>query len=725
VTVSRRRTRRSSKTLLALALALSWRAAWAQEAQPPTLRAGILPATLAVDGVLDEPAWMSAPRADRFLQTEPAEGEAPAGRTVVRALAGVKAIAIAIECDDPDPAGIVGFSVRRDANLNQEDHVRIVLGPSLDGRSGYVFAVNPNGARYDALINAGDASENADWDGIWEAAALRTPTGWSAEIRIPTQTLSFRPGLHEWHFNVQRRIQRLLETDRWAFPARQYQITQTSRAGLVSGLPAFSQGLGLSVRPAMTAGGGIPTPSGDLDADAQPSLDVTQRLGTDLLASLTVNTDFAETEVDTRRTNLTRFPLFFPEKRTFFLEGADTFTFGLGLGQDIIPFFSRRIGLVTGSEVPIIAGGKLNGQIGGTNIGGIVIGTRDKPGVVSRSATMGVARVKQNILQESWVGAIATVGDPLGRADSALGGVDFTYSTSRFRGNKNLRVGLWGLMTTRSDLRGDRSASGLTIDYPNDEWDATLTYKRIGTGFDPSLGFVPRRDAQLYSLNMQNRTRVARGPLQQLSHEFRPQVWTDLGGRWESYRVFIAPINWRFRSGDRLEFNVNPTGERLETPFTVSSVTIPPGSYEWRQYRLEVGTAQKRRLYNQLTWWFGGFYDGRIDQVIWTGAWNPTSLFTVEFTGERDMGRLKAGDFTTTLVGNRLRINLSPDLSIASYVQYDTDSESIGTNTRLRWTFRPVADLFVVYNHNVRSILDRWQLDSNQFLVKLQYALRY
>ena len=539
------------------------------------------------------------------------------------------------------------------------------------------------------------------------------------------QTLSFKPGLREWHFNVQRRIQRLLETDRWASPGRQYQITQTSRAGMITQLPTFSQGLGLSVRPAITTGGGIPGPSARVDGDAQPSLDVTQRLGADLLASLTVNTDFAETEVDTRRTNLTRFPLFFPEKRTFFLEGADTFAFGLGLGQDIIPFFSRRVGLVNGNEVPIIAGGKLNGQIGATNIGGLVVGTHDKPGVVSQSATMGVARVKQNIWQESWVGAIATTGDPLGRSGSAMGGVDFTYATSRFRGNKNLRVGLWSLQTTRSDLRGDRNASGLVVDYPNDEWDAAFNYKRIGTNFDPSLGFVPRRDAQLYSLSVENRTRIRSGPLQQLTHEFRPQVWTDLAGQWQSYRVFIAPVNWRFRSGDRLELNINPTGERLLAPFTVSGVTIPTGAYEWRQYRLEVGTAQKRRVYNQLTWWFGGYYGGKLDQVIWNGAWNPTPLFTVEFTGERDMGRLPTGDFTTNLVGNRLRINLSPDLAIASYVQYDTDSKSVGTNTRLRWTFRPVADLFIVYNHNVRSILDRWQLDSNQFLVKVQYALRY
>jgi hypothetical protein len=185
-------------------------------------------------------------------------------------------------------------------------------------------------------------------------------------------------------------------------------------------------------------------------------------------------------------------------------------------------------------------------------------------------------------------------------------------------------------------------------------------------------------------------------------------------------------VNWRFRTGDRVEFNVNPTGERLVAPFEVADdVSIAPGSYHWRRYRLEAGTAQKRRLYTQVTWWFGGFYDGDLDQFLWTGAWNPMPLVTVEFTGERNIGRLPSGHFTQTLVGNRLRVNLSPDLSIASYVQYDTDSQSVGTNTRLRWTFRPVADLFVVYNHNVRSLLDRWRLDSNQLLVKLQYAFRY
>jgi hypothetical protein len=179
----------------------------------------------------------------------------------------------------------------------------------------------------------------------------------------------------------------------------------------------------------MTSGGGIPAPAASTDGEFQPSLDVTQRLGANVLASVTINTDFAETEVDTRRTNLTRFPLFFPEKRTFFLEGDDIFAFGLGLNQDILPYFSRRIGLVGGREVPILGGSKINGRVANTNFGGLVVGTNDVRGVVDNEALMAVARMKQNIWRESWVGAIATVGDPLGRTGSWLTGADFTYAT--------------------------------------------------------------------------------------------------------------------------------------------------------------------------------------------------------------------------------------------------------------------------------------------------------
>jgi hypothetical protein len=697
-----------------------------QASTSPTIRAASLTTPLRIDGLLDEAVWASAPPVDGFTQTDPREGAPASARTIVRVLANENAIVIGITCEDADPAGVVSFSVRRDASLGSEDHIRIVLGPFLDGRSGYVFAVNPSGARYDALINPGGESENPEWDGIWEAATNRSAGGWSAELRVPVQTLSFNPALREWHFNVQRRIQRRLETDRWAFPARQFQVTQTSRAGLLTGLPEFDLGLGLTVRPSALTGGGHPGFERSLEGEFQPSLDITKRLGANVTTALTINTDFAETEVDTRRTNLTRFPVFFPEKRTFFLEGDDIFAFGLGLNQDVLPYFSRRIGLVEGREVPIIAGTKINGRAGGTNFGGLIVGTNDEHGVVENEALLAVGRVKQNIGRESWAGAIATVGDPLGRSGSWLTGADLTYATSHFRGNKNLFAGVWGLATGREDIGGDATAFGFKIDYPNDLWDMQLTAKRIGRDFDPSIGFVPRRAVYLYNGQINNATRLGKGPIQQLFHEFIPSLATDLSGQWESYRLFIAPVNWRFRSGDRFELNANPTGERLVDAFEIADgIVIQPGAYHWTRYRVEVATAQKRRLYSQVAWWFGDFYDGKLDQLLWTGAWNPTPLVTVEFTGERNLGRLGSGRFTQTLIGNRLRVNVSPDLSIASYVQYDTDSDSVGVNTRLRWTFRPAGDLFIVYNHNVRDQLDRWRLESNQLVVKLQYALRY
>ena len=692
---------------------------------PPSLRAGAITGHITIDGRLTEADWQSSEVIDDLRQTDPIEGAAATARTRVQVLADSRSLIIGIVCDEPDPSNIVSFSVSRDAVLTTEDHVRVVLGPFADGRSGYVFAVNPTGARYDGLINPGGETDNPDWDGIWEAATARLPTGWSAEIRIPVLTLAFKPGLRQWQFNVQRRIQRRLETDRWASPVRQYVVTQISRAGMLTDLPDFDLGVGLSVRPAITAGGGIPAPSADAEGDFHPSLDVTQRIGSNVLASATVNTDFAETEVDTRRTNLTRFPLFFPEKRTFFLEGDDIFSFGLGLSQDVLPYFSRRIGLINGSQVPIIAGTKINGRIGETSVGGLAIGTDREKDLIADRAVMAVGRAKRNLWRESWVGAIASVGDPLGRSGSWMGGADFTYATSRFRGDKNFLAGVWALAAGRQGLGSDSTAAGFKIDYPNDLWDVALTYKRIGRDFDPSIGFVPRPAVHLTNITANYSPRFQRGPIQQMFFEFGPFVAHDLAGRWESYRVFAAPINWRFRSGDRAEFNVVPTGERLREPFEVAAgVVIPPGSYNWLRYRLEAGTAQKRRLYAQLTWWFGDFYNGTLHQYQWTGAWNPRPLITVEFTGERNVGRTASGRFTQSVVGNRLRLNISPDLSVSSYVQYDTDSRSIGTNTRIRWTFLPVADLFVVYNHNVRTLLDRWSLESNQLLVKLQYAWR-
>ena len=411
----------------------------AQEVATPALRTGSGAETIRLDGILDEAAWSAAETTGAFAQTDPSEGAPATFPTTVRVLAGRKTLVIGIMCSDADPTGIVSFNVRRDAPLGQEDHVRIVLGPFQDGRSGYVFAVNPNGARYDGVVNASGENENAEWDAIWEAETARGNDGWSAEIRIPIDSLSFRPELRAWHLNIERRVQRLQEVDRWASPVRQYRLTQTSRAGLLTEIPDFALGRGLSVRPSITTGGGVPTRAASVEGEFRPSLDVTQRLGSNVTASFTSFTDFAETEVDTRQTNLTRFPLLFPEKRTFFLEGVDIFQFGPPVNNDMIPYFSRRIGLVGGSEVPILVGGKVNGRVSSTNFAGIVVTTDEEPGVVAERTTMAVARVKQNLWRESYIGFLATVGDPLGRSGSWLSGWISRTAPRVFSGTRTSR----------------------------------------------------------------------------------------------------------------------------------------------------------------------------------------------------------------------------------------------------------------------------------------------
>jgi len=718
---------RAAARLFVAALALAFGAPAVRAQAPgdpkPELQAGALTGDIRIDGRLDEPAWAQADAITGLTMIVPHEGATPSMATRVRVLADPRHLVIGVECDDPDPSGIVSFSKKRDPDLEREDYVGIVIDTFLDGRSGYVFGVNPEGARFDGLVEPGGADISESWDGIWEAATARTAAGWSVEFRIPLTTIAFKPGLDTWHFNVERRIERLQETDRWTGARRDWEISQMSRAGLLTGLPDFDLGLGLTVRPAVSTGGGIPEPDADAEGEFQPSLDVWQKLGSNLQASATVNTDFAETEVDERRTNLTRFPLFYPEKRSFFLEGSDIFEFGPDIGHEVRPFFSRRIGLVEGREVPLVAGGKLSGRVGQTNVGALVTRTGDVEDLAP-AAAMGVVRVKQNIWDESSIGAIVTLGDSLGRSGAWTAGADFLYSTSRFRGNKNLAVGLWGLAVGREDLGDDAQAWGGLLDYPNDRWNLFFTYKRIGRDVDPSLGFVPRRAIHRYNAGVTFAPRPNTW-VRRTSYEFRPSVFTDLSGRWESYRLQVTPVNWQLESGDAVQFGVTPTGERLVEPFEVSDgIVIAPGAYEWRRYEIQASTASKRRLGAEMSWATGGFYDGELDSIELGGRWSPSALFTLQLSFERNLGRMPGGDFTEDVFGTRAELNLSPDLNLSSYIQYDNESESVGTNTRLRWTFRPEADLFVIYNHNVSDIEDRWRLDSNQLLVKVQYAWR-
>ncbi len=306
-------------------------------------------------------------------------------------------------------------------------------------------------------------------------------------------------------------------------------------------------------------------------------------------------------------------------------------------------------------------------------------------------------------------------------------GMDATYQTSRFRGSKNFMMGAWGMVTDREGLTGDKTAFGAKIDYPNDVWDIALTYLRMGDGFEPAMGFVPRNGIHKLSggANFRHYPESVSW-LRTAFYEFMPTMIWSLDGEWESYRIFTAPINWRMESGDRIEVNANPEGERLEEPFEVADgVVIDPGSYHFMRYRLEWAMATKRRVSGQLTWWFGDWYDGTLDQIEARVQIRPSELVIFDLTATRNIGDVKAGEFDQQVYGLRALANISPDLQLTSFVQYDDESKEVGTNTRLRWTFSPLGELFVVYNYNVVDELDRWAMEASQLLVKVQYAVRW
>ncbi len=698
----------------------------AQAPGPPQLRAGEIQGPVVVDGQLDESSWQQAERIDGLTMVEPVEGGAPRFRTTVQVLAGPRELYFGIECEDSEPEGIVAFNVARDGSLGGEDHVRIILGTYLDGRSGYLFSVNPLGARFDALITDRGEGLNRDWDGIWEAAARRHSGGWTAEIRIPIQSLSFKQGLDRWHLNVQRRVQRLLETDRWSGATQDWNSIKTSRAGYLTGLPDFELGSGFSVRPAAVGKYSKAGPGEPKQGEFEPSMDIRWKPQADFEFLLSLNTDFAETEVDTRRTNLTRFPLFFPEKRSFFLEGDDYFDFGLGLGRDVVPFHSRRVGLVGGDEVPLLAGLKATGRVGATSIGALGTWTGEEDGVAPETS-MGVVRLKHDLFEESSVGMIATAGDPLGRNGSWLAGTDFTYQSSELFGDKNFLAGAWLLGAGHEgDTGGDRSAMGAKLEYPNDLWEVDLSWKRVGEDFDPSLGFVRRRGVHRYRFDTEYQPRPETEWLRQAFYQFGTIYTTDLDGRWESYISWIEPLHWQFESGDEIEFGLNTSGDRPTEDFEVADgVDISAGTYRWNRYGATIETASKRAVAADLSWWTGEFYTGRLDNYELSLELNPFPLLTIDLDVERNVGELGGRRFSEDAYGARFTFNISPDLFFASYVQFDDESDELGSNNRLRWTITPESELFFVVTYNWAKTGGRWIPESYDTVLKVQYELRF
>ena len=423
-----------------------------------------------LDGVLDEPVWASVPTIGRLLQQEPIPESEPTMETEVRVLFDRDHLYFGILCRDTDPSAIVANQLSRDADLETDDVIVVIVDPFLDRRNGFFFETNPVGARADGQVTNNAERRSLEWDGIWDAAARVTEEGWVAEIEIPFKTLRFEPGQTTWGLNVERTVRRSNEVNRWASPRREVWLSNLATAGQLTGLEGIRQGRGLDIRPYVSPS----REDGDTSIDV--GIDVFKNITPSLNASVTVNTDFAETEADNRQVNLTRFPLFFPEKRTFFLEGAGIFEVA-GLPamsySDLIPFFSRRIGLLRGRGGAHHRRGQARGQGEGVQHRLPRRGDRRRrdpgPRDSSTGRTSWSARVSRNLFTQSWIGGILTHGNPAGTGSNTLVGLDARFATSKFRGVTRASSWIMYVLGTRDEsLDATDTAYGFKLDYPNE-----------------------------------------------------------------------------------------------------------------------------------------------------------------------------------------------------------------------------------------------------------------
>ncbi len=691
----------------------------------------ISPITL--DGDLSETDWQSAAPIGEFLQREPVEGAAPTERTEVRVLYDSATLYIGIVCFDSDPGGIVATQMSRDADLSVDDRIEVLLDTFRDRRNAFYFSTNPAGALVDGLIIE-NGEINSDWNAIWNVRTRQNDDGWTAEFAIPFKSLSFSPALQAWGFNVSRTIGRKREEDRWSGARLDADFVQVSEAGDMEGLAGIDEGRGLDVRP-FVSGRWIDSPfkdnslrEGDVGGDFFYNITPSLRLTT------TVNTDFAETEVDDRQINLDRFPLFFPEKRSFFLENAGVFDFGVsgGFGPTLLPLFSRKIGLLGGREVPILAGVKLAGKAGRFDVG--ILDARTRETGFTDAQNYLAARVKRNILNQSYVGMIYTEGSSeTGRSARTYGG-DLLLGTSNFLGaGRNFNIQAFAVGVRNEGISGDSGAYRVAVAYPNDLWSLEGAWLRAEKNFDPALGFVQRPDTTRLDFTVEFAPRPGDFfGIRQMLHQFSFTRHTRIdSGQVESWQFFTAPLNWTWNSGDRFELNWRGQSERLFEPFEISDgVELQPGDYRFDRYRVEFFSSDNRPWKVDATWWFGSYWSGRAHELSGQFQYKLAPNLDAAASYNLTFARLPEGNFAARVFTLRADYSVTPFLTFFNLVQFDNDSNNLGWQSRIRWILEPGRDLFFVFNQGwIREQhpdgRTRFEMADRGVTAKLQYTFRF
>jgi len=707
-------------------------------------------APITVDGVLDEAIWGTAPKIGDLIQRQPNPGQAPTERTDVTLLRDADNLYIGIVAYDSEPDRVIGTLMARDALLTADDRIEILLDTFRDQRSAFYFATNPAGALVDGLAFS-NGQLNTEWDAIWRVKTRRTDQGWTAEFAIPFKSLSFPADQDVWGFNVARTIYRKLEDGRWSGARLQTQFLQVSEAGEIGNLGGLTQGIGLDLRPFL-AGSWLHFAGGADDIfNRKPGLDLFYNITPSLKLTATFNTDFAETEVDARQINLTRFSLLFPEKRAFFLEGAGVFSFAStgpeppggipATGADVFPFFSRQIGLLGGREVPIDAGVKLTGTVGRTDIGVLDVRAGDlqvgNQQIVDEKNFL-VARVKRNLFQQSYIGAILTDGHPAPGQDGQVYGADMRLATSRFLGRQqNLVVNGYGVRSENRGVSTQDWSYGFSAHYPNDRYVAQIAMRDVQENFRPALGFVQRDNVRMLraggSFNPRPKDLLN---IQQMNHDVYYTRFTRLdNNEVESWDVYVTWLDWHFKSGDNVHgmFDFNPTYERLFESFELSpGVILLPGEYRFTRFKSNLlSTAAKRPVYASVNLTWGNYWSGKAEQVTASVTYKLPPRFTMSVSTNQTFARLPEGDFIARIATSNINYAASPSLSFSNLIQYDNRSRNLGWQSRMRWTLQPGNDLFFAFNQGwVQEEVDddrslRFRTQDTKVSAKFQYSYRF
>ncbi|MCF8379820.1 MAG: carbohydrate binding family 9 domain-containing protein [Bacteroidales bacterium] len=694
----------------------------------PEVKAIFTDRPIKFDGLVNEDVWEETKPISEFIQREPLSGEKVSEQTEFYFRYDKNNLYVGFRCFQ-DTKTITAKELARDVDLSQDDRVQIILDTYNDGRTGYWFQIGPQGSIGDALVSENGRAFNKSWDGLWEGKAKIHDNGWDAEIIIPFKTLGFKEGESSWGLKLIRHIKIKSESSYWPATTLDADKFSVSDAGKLTGLEGISQGFGLDFVPYFTSG---LSKSEGLNSELKidGGLDAFYQITPSLKAALTVNTDFAQTEVDARQINLTRFSLFFPEKRDFFLDGSNYFDFGINgdrenpHGQRLIPYFSRSIGLDSlGSPVPIKYGAKFTGQAGKWNIGMLHIKDENKwdnPGY-------SVTRLSRNIGKQSSIGVIGTNGNTISEIDNSLAGLDLRLATSEFQGNKTIVYNIYGLKSFTSGISGDDVSFGTELNYPNDFMEFRLGYMQIGENFSSGLGFVPRTNIRNSYGGLSFGPRPKKWGILQVQSGFDFFIISDLrnGGLLSSETDFNF-IEIDFISGGKISLGSHLQFENLEEDFNIwGNYSIAAKDYEFWWHGIELQTAKRRDFWMATMLGSGDFYDGtRTDWTLQAGYKIMVPLY-VGLESDRKYVSLSQGDFTTQIWRMNVNVLFSPNLIWFNFAQYDNESEKIGWQSRFQWIIKPGKEIFFVWNAPIIDPLERFRSETYDARFKIKYTIRF